>query len=691
VSDLPAVPDYYGQFMAPLQRQQALGIEQQNSDLQKQQVAFQIAEAAQKLQRQQQFQQAAARVVNNPSPEGFRSLFLQFPEQHEGLKPAWDQYSEAEKQRDLKAASDIYSSLQNGRTDLALSLLKDRQAAFQSAGHDDKVTDDAVTALESGDPAKIKQIQGMAGMMLATATGPDKIGPMLEALGGKGGESYTLAPGDIRYDSAGNVVAQSPFIKGPDGTMYERDGSAAPASGSPPAPASVSASASSVASTLASAGMPAPVVAGFLGNFHVEGGYTGAKGDGGSASGIAQWHNDRAKNFEKVIGKSVTDASPEEQARFVAWEMQNPKAAGMTVAQRDAIMNAKTPAQAAALIDQHYERSSGKDRKARMAAANAFAGDVGGAAQAAPAAGNAPPGYHVLLPGGPKNLPSGYEADPAKPGALRPIPGGPADQEAQDALDPATKTFYAQQIIAGAPMPTLGMGKSATKARQDIMKEVARLAGTEGLSGADQAIQMSHYKAATQALKTLETQAGTVQQNEETALLNGQQFIDRSKELSGQTSFPVLNSVTQSYLRHTGDPTIAAMDSAWQTFTTEYAKVVAGSPSGSGTLSDSARHEAQTTMRGNYSYEQKVAALKQMQTDMSNRMTAIHNTIANKYDQLTKNPRSAAQIAAQTDLGRLSAPKSANSSKSPPPGATKTATGPHGEKAALVNGHWVRY
>jgi hypothetical protein len=35
-------------------------------------------------------------------------------------------------------------------------------------------------------------------------------------------------------------------------------------------------------------------VAGFMGNFHVEGGYDGAQGDGGSASGIGQWHADRA-------------------------------------------------------------------------------------------------------------------------------------------------------------------------------------------------------------------------------------------------------------------------------------------------------------------------------------------------------------------------------------------------------------
>jgi hypothetical protein len=46
-----------------------------------------------------------------------------------------------------------------------------------------------------------------------------------------------------------------------------------------------------------------------------------------------------------------------------------------------------------------------------------------------------------------------------------------------------------------------------------------------------------------------------------------------------------------------------------------------------------------------------------MRADMANRMAAIHGTIASKYDQLTKNPKKAAEIASQTDLGSLSASK----------------------------------
>lgn len=127
-----------------------------------------------------------------------------------------------------------------------------------------------------------------------------------------------------------------------------------------------------VSTALTDAGFNPNVVAGFLGNFHVEGGYTGAQGDGGKSAGIAQWNKERRDNFKARFGKDPAQASIAEQAEFVVWEMQNPKAAGMTVAQRDAILKAKSPQEAAELIDKYYERSSGADRQKRIDAAVSF-------------------------------------------------------------------------------------------------------------------------------------------------------------------------------------------------------------------------------------------------------------------------------------------------------------------------------
>jgi hypothetical protein len=374
-SGAASVPDYAAQ---EAQRQmQALQITNAKQQLLKQQQA---------LQEQQSFQNDLTSVLANPSPTAYSTLALKHPAHAEQVKTSFEMQDKAKRDSDLRSMVDIYAPAQAGKYDLAASLLQRRidgdKAAGQDTGHDQMMLD----ALNSGDPTQQKAAVGMMGYTLAAITG-DKFNETLGALNKDKG--YTLAPGDVRFDENNNKVAgvdaKPDFLVVPEGGKaipLNPAASAVGTGGGDPAssgagvaiPPSATPAVKAVASTLASSGLPAPVVAGFLGNFHAEGGYDGAQGDGGSASGIAQWHSDRAANFQRVIGKSVTEATPTEQAQFVVWEMQHPEAAGMTVEQRDAILNAKTPAQAAALIDQHYERSSGQDRHVRMAAANAFAG-----------------------------------------------------------------------------------------------------------------------------------------------------------------------------------------------------------------------------------------------------------------------------------------------------------------------------
>lgn len=131
-----------------------------------------------------------------------------------------------------------------------------------------------------------------------------------------------------------------------------------------------------VASTLAAGGLSAPVVAGFLGNFDVEAGYGGALGDNGTASGIAQWRKERRDNFKRKFGKEPHQATKEEQAQFVLWELDNPGEAGMKPEWVVAIKNAKTAEEAAELIDKYYERSSGEHRSRRTEAAKGYMGSI---------------------------------------------------------------------------------------------------------------------------------------------------------------------------------------------------------------------------------------------------------------------------------------------------------------------------
>lgn len=664
-SGAASVPDYAEEQA----KQQLLAI--RRSEMQ-----ARTAELMDKLAQRKAFGEDVTSVLADPNPKNVSSLILKHPEYADQIKGAWDIKDKASKQADLTQLSEIYSAGQAGKWDVAAKAARTRFDADTKAGQADPTEEAIVTALESGDPAERNKALGMIGVQVAAATGAEHFGTVFGAIGGG---DYTLDAGAARFHG-GKIIAHSPFVKDDEGntrlwTDVPGEEGAGPQPMDEGRPAQIAAglprvptgAPGQVATVLSAGGIPAPVVAGFLGNFHAEGGYHGGKGDGGSASGIGQWRAERAANFEKVVGKPISEATPEEQAGFVIHEMQHPEEAGMTVGQRDAILAAKTPAQAAALIDQFYERSTGVHRQKRMAAAASYAA---GAAQqpyyggpgASPAGVPSAPGvgqFPILFKGkGPtkrimtpqeakaKGLPDTqtYQIDD-KTGDISPISG---TAEAQDALDPQTTSFYAQQILAGGQMPALGMGKSAAAARQAIMREVSRQAQTLGLSGKDLATQQAHFKNATAGLRTLETQAMTVGANEETALLNGQQFLDRSKELTAKTRFPIVNAATMAFLRHTGDPTVIAMDNAYNTFITEYAKVVAGSPSGAGVLSDSARHEAMSTLKGNYAYPQKVAAFKQMQKDMANRMAAIRSGIAYGYKNMSVVPGSTRELRVPT-------------------------------------------
>jgi LysM repeat protein len=110
--------------------------------------------------------------------------------------------------------------------------------------------------------------------------------------------------------------------------------------------------------------------AGIVGNLQAESGanlQTDAVGDAGKAYGIAQWHPLRQKDFAKEMRKPLQGSSLQDQLEFVQWELNN--------TERNAgrhLRTAKTAEDAAAIVDQYYERSSGAHRQRRMAFAAAL-------------------------------------------------------------------------------------------------------------------------------------------------------------------------------------------------------------------------------------------------------------------------------------------------------------------------------
>jgi hypothetical protein len=116
---------------------------------------------------------------------------------------------------------------------------------------------------------------------------------------------------------------------------------------------------------------------GIAANLEIESNFkTDAVGDGGKAYGIAQWHPDRQAEFKKKYNKDIRQSSFQEQMDFVNHELTqgSERLAGTRIKQ------AKNASEAAALVDQFYERSDGKARQTRMNLASKYEkGDATGA------------------------------------------------------------------------------------------------------------------------------------------------------------------------------------------------------------------------------------------------------------------------------------------------------------------------
>lgn len=124
--------------------------------------------------------------------------------------------------------------------------------------------------------------------------------------------------------------------------------------------------------------------AGIVGNLQVESGNFSSdvisgkkKGDSGRAVGVAQWHPDRQAKFRGLFGRPLVGSSLQQQLEFIQWELSNnEKRAG------NALRGTRSAEDAASIIDQLYERSSGEHRRQRMANARRLIKDDSWAQQA---------------------------------------------------------------------------------------------------------------------------------------------------------------------------------------------------------------------------------------------------------------------------------------------------------------------
>ncbi len=127
---------------------------------------------------------------------------------------------------------------------------------------------------------------------------------------------------------------------------------------------------------LAKVGLKPHAIAGIMANLEHENGFntTVNNGDGGAASGIAQWHPDRFARVIRIAKKmGVKPTDIRAQARTLALsikdENQSGKSGTTTV---DSLNKLGNPAAVAKFFDENYERSSGSTTQSRMNAAKNY-------------------------------------------------------------------------------------------------------------------------------------------------------------------------------------------------------------------------------------------------------------------------------------------------------------------------------
>ncbi|MGQ4620046.1 phage tail tip lysozyme, partial [Nocardia sp. R7R-8] len=117
-------------------------------------------------------------------------------------------------------------------------------------------------------------------------------------------------------------------------------------------------------------GLTSAQAAGIVGNLQVESGFnTSAYNPGEGAIGLCQWRGGRRQALERFAaaqGKPVTDWKV--QIDFMMAELRSNESTAYGY-----LRAAQTPAYAAAVFDQYYERSSGEARGQRIAYANSIA------------------------------------------------------------------------------------------------------------------------------------------------------------------------------------------------------------------------------------------------------------------------------------------------------------------------------
>lgn len=173
-----------------------------------QDVQFQNQQREAALAQQQRQQQDLVKLLNNPSPtaKDYADYALRNPQQADASKQAFSLLGEDRQKQTIGVASQVYSALQTGRSDLAQQLLEQQHEALKNGGNPgDLQANETLLKVVKDNPDMAKH---MAGTFLASAMGPKNFASTFENLSKESREN-AMAPVKQQQAELGLADTQS--------------------------------------------------------------------------------------------------------------------------------------------------------------------------------------------------------------------------------------------------------------------------------------------------------------------------------------------------------------------------------------------------------------------------------------------------------------------------------------------------
>lgn len=144
-----------------------------------QKVIAQRQEREQALQMQKQYADDLNNTMQNPTPQNMAAMIAKYPQQKDALSGGFKYLTDDQQKSELNSATQVYSSLLNGNTDVAKKVLDDHITAMENNGQDASSLKSLRDTVET-DP---KAATAHAGLVISSIMGPDKFSSTFGQLG----------------------------------------------------------------------------------------------------------------------------------------------------------------------------------------------------------------------------------------------------------------------------------------------------------------------------------------------------------------------------------------------------------------------------------------------------------------------------------------------------------------------------